>query len=178
MTKDEVRNMMKYFQSAYKTFYEGSNLSEVLIAWYDAFKDVDKSEAQIAARNYVRSNEYPPTIAGVFKQLDLIRQPDSYTDLWALIAKAARNSTYGAAEEFDKLPPICRSFVGSAANLKDFGQIDQGTLQTVVKSQFVKAAPQIRERQNVQYSLPAEVRMAIENAKRKLLEGNYDDQLL
>lgn len=178
MTKDEVRNMMKYFQTAYKTFYEGSNLSDVLTVWYDAFKEVDKYHAQIAARNYVQSNEYPPTIAGVYKQLDLIREPDSYTDLWALIAKAARNSTYGSAEEFDKLPPLCKSFVGSAANLKDFGQIDQGTLQTVVKSQFVKAAPQIKERQDVQYSLPAEVKIAIENAKLKLLEGDYDDQLL
>lgn len=170
MTRDEVKGMIMYLRSAYKGFCEGMNITDVVNVWYDQFKNEDAAVAQQATRNYTRSSEYPPTIAGIYEQINLIKQENTDAQLWDCIAKAARNSTYGSAEEFEKLPEVCKQFVGSPAGLKDLGQLDAGTLQTVVKGQFIKTAPQIREHRNVQMGLPAEVRQAIETAKVKLLE--------
>ena len=175
MTRDEVRAMMKYFDSAYRHFYEGANPSEVLEVWFGAFKGEDKDIVARACANYVKHNQYPPTIAGVFEQMNLMKEKETDTDLWALIEKAARNGTYGAVEEFEKLPPECQSFVGSPAALKDLAQVDTGTMNTVVKGQFLKRVGDIKERQEVQKGLPAEVRKAIEESKVRMLEGEYYD---
>ena len=171
MTKDEVRSMMKYFQTAYDGFYKNANLSDVLGVWCDAFKDVDKVCAEIAAKRYVDMNTRPPTIAGVKEQLRLITEEDEATAMWKYIVRAAKNSTYGSVEEFNKLPTECQRFVGSASALKDYGQVDPATLQTVVKAHFMKAIPSIKKHLDARYELPLEVREVIENAKaQRLLE--------
>ena len=172
MTKEQTIKLMEYFQVTYKGFYEGKDTKAVLTVWYDALRDENPTIVSQAARNYVRQNEYPPTIAGIFKQIDLIQQPETDTDLWALIEKAARNGTYNSVEEFNKLPPECQSFVGSPEALKDIAQADIGTLNTIVKGQFLKRVEAIKQHQRVQNGLPAEVRRALEESKlRMLMEG-------
>lgn len=175
MTKDDTKKMIMYLRTAYKGFCDGLDLTAVVNVWHDAFRDEDVHIVSEATRNYTKSCQYLPTIAGIQKQIDLIRNPQTDAELWALIVKAAKNSTYGAVEEYEKLPDICKKFVGSPTALKDFGQIDQGTLQTVVKSQFTKSAPMIRERTNVQSGLPDSVRAAIDAAKQRMLEARYEE---
>lgn len=171
MTREEVITMMKYFQSAYKGFYEGANTANVLAVWLDAFKDVDGEYALIAAKNYVKSNDYPPTVAGVMKQIDLIKSEND-TDLWASLHKAISNGVYNSEAEFKKLPPECKSFIGSPSALRDLAQTDTGTINTVVKGQFLKTITKIKEHQSVQNGLPFEVKAAIAESKRRLLEEN------
>ena len=170
MTKDEVRAMMKYFNSVYKNFYEGANIGDVLEIWADFFKDENKDLVAMACKNYVRSNQYPPTIAGIMEQMRLLKEKETDTDLWAMIQKAARNGTYGAEEEFNKLPPECQSFIGNPSTLKELAQIDSNTMNTIVKGQFLKRVEAIKEHQEVQRGLPAEVRQAIEASKMKMLQ--------
>lgn len=170
MTKDEIKKMILYFRTVYSGFCEDSNLTDVLNVWFDAFKDEDSRVVGTAAKNYVRSNRYPPTIAGVFEQIKLIKSQDTNTDLWAMIVKAAGNGTYHSVEEFEKLPEECKSFIGSPAALKDIAQADMGTLNTVVKGQFLKHVDSIKEHQEVQKGLPANVRQAIAESKMKLLQ--------
>lgn len=170
MTKDDTKKMIMYLRAAYPGFCEGEDLANVLKVWHDAFKDENTSVVSEATRNYTRSSKFPPTIAGIQEQINLIKRTDSDAELWAAITKAAKNSTYGAAEEFEKLPEICQQFIGSASALKDLGQISPETLQTVVKGQFAKTAPQIRQHRDVQRGLPADVRAVIEYEKMRLLE--------
>ena len=175
MTKQELITIMKYFQTVYPGFYQGANQTQVADAWLDAFGEFDAKLVQLAAKNYVRINEYAPTIAGVMKQLNLINKTETDTDLWALIVKAASNGIYGAEEEFKKLPPECQSFVGSPSGLKELAQIDTGTLETVVKGQFLKRVEAIKQHQEVQRGLPSEVRRAIEESRMRMLEGEIYD---
>lgn len=170
MTKEQIIGLMKYFQAAYKGFYEGKDTQAVMTVWHDALADEDPKIVSQAAKNYVRTSEFAPTVAGLMKQIDLIKRPQADTDMWALISKAASNGLYNSAEEFEKLPPECQSFLGSASALKDLAQTDTGTMNTVVKGQFLKRVEAIREHQTVQRGLPAEVRQAIEDSKRALLE--------
>lgn len=172
MTRDDTKKMILYLRMAYKDFCEDKNLANVIDVWHDAFKDEDVRVVSKATQNYVGSNEYHPTIAGIKKQIRLITEADTDTDLWAMIERAARNGTYGSVEEFEKLPPECQSFVGSPAGLKELATIDAGTMNTIVKGQFLKRAEAIKEHQEVQKGLSTEVRKAIENAK--LLERSEE----
>ena len=174
MTKEEIKKIIMYLRTVYQSFCEDANLTAVINVWYDAFRDENINVLYEAVRNYARSSEYPPTIAGIQNQIIMIREEETDTELWARIVKAAKNSTYGSVEEYAKLPPVCQKFLGSPAALKDFGQISEGTLETVVKGQFIKAAPQIRQHHYVQQGLPMEVRLAIADEKRKLLEDSYE----
>ena len=173
MTKDEVRTMLKYLDSAYRHFYEGVNPTDVLEVWADAFKDEERIVVAKACGNYVKLNPHPPTIAGIMKQVQLIKDAQTDTDYWALIQKAIGNSIYNSKEEFEKLPEVCKSFVGSASALRDMAQADTGVINTVVKGQFLKRVEAIREHQNVQKGLPVSVVMALEESK--MLEGETDD---
>lgn len=175
MTRDETKKMILYLHTAYKGFCEDKNLTNVVDVWHDAFKDDDVKLVSKATQNYVNANEYYPTIAGIRKQINLLKESETDTDLWALIQKAVRNGTYGAKEEFEKLPPECQSFVGSPASLKELAQIDTGTMNTIVKGQFLKRVEAIKEHQEVQRGLPVEVRQAIEESKLRMLEGEFYD---
>lgn len=175
MTREDTKKMIMYLRMAFRDFCSDKDLTMVVDVWHDAFKDEDTAVVSRATQNYVKHNPYPPTIAGIIEQMRLLKEKETDTDLWSLIQKAVRNGTYGAKEEFEKLPPECQSFVGSPASLKELAQIDTGTMNTIVKGQFLKRVEAIKEHQEVQKGLPAEVRQAIEESKLRMLEGEFYD---
>lgn len=174
MTKEQTIKIMEYFEAAYKGFYEGKDTRRTLLVWHDALQDEDPKIVQAAAKSYVRTHEFAPTVAGLLNQITLIKETMTDTDMWGLIYKAASKGLYNADEEYKKLPPECQSFLGSASALKDLAQTDTGTMNTVVKGQFLKRVEAIRQHQSVQKGLPAEVRIAIENSKARMLETEYE----
>lgn len=175
MTRDDVKKMIVYLQVAFPSFGEGQDSSALVEVWYDAFKNEDVKIVSRATQNYVVTSKFNPTIAGIFEQIRILTETGTDTDLWELIAKAARNGTYGSVEEFEKLPPECQSFIGSPAALKELAQIDSGTMNTIVKGQFLKRVEAIKQHQEVQRGLPSEVRRAIEESRMRMLEGEIYD---
>ena len=150
MTRDETKKMILYLRTAFSGFCEGANLADVVNVWFDAFKDEDSRVVGMAAKNYAKVSSYPPTIAGVMEQVRKIKSPETDADLWALIEKAASNGTYHSVEEFEKLPPECQSFIGGPSALKELAMTDMGTMNTIVKGQFLKQVRAIKEHQEVQ----------------------------
>ena len=171
MNRDQTIAIMKYFQTAFPGFYKDANPRDVLTIWCDAFKDEDPVIVQEAAKNYVKRRKFPPTIAELHEQIELIKNTNSFAELWTMIYKAASRSLYSAEEEFSKLPPECQAFVGDPSALRDLAQTDTGTMNTVVKGQFLKRIEAIAEHKAIQRGLPAEVRQAIAESKQRLLEG-------
>lgn len=175
MTREDTKKMIMYLRMAFRDFCSDKDLTMVVDVWHDAFKDEDTAIVSKATQNYVKHNPYPPTIAGIMEQISLMKNKETDTDLWALVQKAARNGVYGSEEEFEKLPPECQSFIGNTSALKELAQIDTGTMNTIVKGQFLKRVEAIKEHQEVQRGLPAEVRRAIEESKLRMLEGAKHD---
>lgn len=169
MTVDDTKRMIMYLRTAFPGFCDNTDLSIVVKVWHEAFQDESVHIVNQAVSNFVKSSEFQPTIAGIQKQINMIREAESDTDYWAMLHRAIGNSIYNSAEEFERLPPVCQSFVGSASALRDLAQADIGTINTVVKGQFLKRAEAIKERQNVQKGLPQVVRQAIEESKLKML---------
>ena len=110
MTREQTKKMILYLHMAYRDFCGDKDLTSVVNIWHDAFKDYDVKIVEIAAKNYVKTNEFAPTIAGIMKQIRQISKTETETDLWALIQKAASNGIYNSAEELR-----CRERIQSAS---------------------------------------------------------------
>lgn len=172
MTRKEFGSLVSVIRGVYldDEFLSDTESAEI---WYSFLKDISFAEAKIAVTKLAATSKWAPKIADIIEQVKLLHEivvdGDGDAELWSLIVKASKNSTYGAVEEFEKLPEECKRFLGSPTVLKDFGQIDPNTLQTVVKSQFLKLIPTIRKRTDYSNGLPMEVRQAIEDSKMRML---------
>lgn len=166
MTRDETKQILGYLQCAYPSAFGGDNLTATVNVWWDAFGDIDVHIVKHAVKNFVKTSKYAPTIAGIQEQIDLITSESMTVDLWGKMHKAISNGIYGANEEFEKLPPECKRFLGSSEALKDLAQCESGTINTVVKGQFMKRIDELQKHENVQSGIPAELRAVIAQSKQ------------
>lgn len=172
MNRQEFGSLIAVVRGVYldEKFLSDSGAAEI---WYSVLKDLDFAEVKVAVTKLAITSRWTPTIADIMAQIKLLRETvadsNGDTELWDLVVKASKNSTYGAVEEFNKLPRECQRFLGSPTVLKDFGQIDPSTLQTVVKGQFLKTIKAIKNHTEYSEGLPMEVKQAIEESKVRML---------
>lgn len=169
MTRDETKQILGYLQCAYPSAFGGDNLTATVNVWWDAFGDIDFKILKHAVRNFVKSSKYAPTIAGIQEQIDLITSEETNVDLWGRLHKAISNGIYGAKEEFEKLPPECKRFLGNAEVLKELAQSDSATINTVVKGQFMKRIDALEKHEKVQSGISDELKSVIARSKQTAL---------
>ena len=95
------------------------------------------------------------------------------TDLeaWALVRKALSNGTYGAEQEFAKLPPLVQKAVGSPANIREMAQADMESVATVFQSQFLRAYRSETQRAADLAKLSPKLRTLLEGTTANMIEG-------
>lgn len=174
MEKNETKQLLTLLKVAYPKTYNNmtaEEMRETLTLYFEMFKEIETVVIVAALKNYIKKNVYPPTIAGLQEQINLI-QPQGLSDaeMWVLISKACQNGYYGAKEEFEKLPDDCKRWLGSPQTLKELSQVEPDKFNTVVKGQFLKTITEIKKSNEAVRSLPAEVRQAIQGTNQKLLE--------
>jgi hypothetical protein len=146
LNKVETKKIMAILWAAYPGFYAKAgdmDKDAAVKLWQECFEEepYDLVSAAVYALIKTRPNSFPPTIGEVTAQIQRLTKPDEMTELeaWNLVAKALRNSFYGAAEEFAKLPPIVQRLVGAPAQLKEWAAMDTKTVQSVVASNFQRS---------------------------------------
>ena len=77
---------------------------------------------------------------------------------WALVSRALRNGTYGAEEEFNKLPDDVKRAVGSPEQLHNWATTDEKTVETVIQSNFMRTYRTVIERKNQTAMLPESIK--------------------
>ena len=82
-------------------------------------------------------------------------------EAWALVAKAIRNGTWGAKEEFEALPPQIQRIVGSPTQLSDWAKMDSDSVHSVVASNFQRSFRAKVKADKEYAALPSEVKLAI-----------------
>ena len=87
-------------------------------------------------------------------------------EAWSLVSKALRNGYYGAAEEFNNLPPLVQKAVGSPDNLRNWSQTDVKAIETVIQSNFMRSYVAIVKREYEIKKMPADVQALIENVNK------------
>lgn len=181
MTREETSQMLTILKAAYPNFYGKMSAKDgmaTLNLWTEMFAEDDVCVVKIALHRLIETHSvFPPDIAEVKSHIRMLVQAatgePTDEELWRMLRKAACNGTYGAVEEFEKLPPVLKRYCGSPSTIREMAVQDEKTLDTVVHGQFLRQISGIRERQEYHDSLPTAVRDAV-----RLSYGRLEDERL
>ena len=166
----EVITVLKVAYPSYYSKFSREELGAVVNLWERMFSNDDYQIVMLALEALIaRHSGYPPDIAALRRQIQEMAMAASGEptdeDLWNLLAQAAANGYYGYREEFERLPPLLRRYLGTPEHLRELALMDAATLGTVTKGQFLKQIGSIRQRQEFEAQLP--------DAARRLLAASY-----
>lgn len=164
MLKEETGQLLAILEVAYPNNYKNASLEErrnTLSLYYDMFCEYPTPIIVQALKNYIKVNQYPPTIAGLQEQIDFLFNKQDPAELWNLVKKAVCNSAYNSMKEFEKLPLVCQKWAGTHMTLKELSQVDIDTLNTVTRGQFMKTIGSLNQRELAQSTLPDNLKSQI-----------------
>ena len=169
MTREETAVVLRILKVSYPPFYSKfskDDMVAVLDLWSEMFADEDIRVVKVALYKLIETHKgYPPDIAALKEKIRelVVASTGEPTDeeLWQMLRRAVSNGYYGAREEFDRLPRVVQRYLGSSSALRDLAVIDEKTLNTVTKGQFLKQIVSLRERQEFADSLPEGVKEAV-----------------
>lgn len=146
MTRQETGIIMDILTTAYPAFYNGRNAPDMRMTvnlWAEMFAEDDVKIVAAAVKALIATDDkgFPPHIGAVKGRIRKISNPDEMTEqeAWTHIAKALRNSSYNAEEEFSKLPPILQDVVHAPQQLREWARMDEATVQSVVASNLQRS---------------------------------------
>lgn len=176
MTREETVKIIRIMCDCYPN-YKPNNLSETVDVWNMMLKDCIYEQVSVALKAYIRSDTsgFAPSIGQLIGKIQTISQPQELDGMtaWGLVSKALRNGTYGAVEEFNKLPPLVRRAVGMPDNLRNWATSDYQAIETVIQSNFLKNYRTVVARSEELKCMPPEIKSLIEKAN----ENSYEAQI-
>lgn len=165
MERTDVLAVMSVLRGAYPQFYRGIDKREAedtVNLWADLFSRDNPALVLAAVKSFIEADSkgFPPVPGQIKEKLRLLTEPEGMTELeaWGLVSRALKNGLYGAREEFERLPVICRRIVGSAETLREWSMLDPDHVQSVISSHFQRAYRNIAARERELDRLPAEVK--------------------
>lgn len=138
-------------------------------AWFGSLADVEYKACERAIQELSQVAVFPPTIAEIRSTVAKQRAPKSMlmtaAEAWALVEKAVRRSTYYAAEEFAKLPPVVQRAVGSSDVLKSWAGSESPADMGVHEATFKRSYGAIAESTMKERQLSPTLHAAIEGVR-------------
>lgn len=179
MTREETVKVIRIMCDCYPN-YKPNNLSETVDVWCMMLEDYSYSQVSVALKAYVTSNAsgFAPSIGELIAKIQMITQPQSLNEMeaWSLVSKALRNGTYGAVEEFSRLPTDVQEAVGSPDNLRNWATSDYKAIETVIQSNFIKTYRSVISRLEETKRIPVEIQKLIENANQNSLKAQIEQK--
>lgn len=142
MTKEEFKTLVKAMKAVYThpSFIPDKYAFDV---WYSMLHDLDYQTASAAIQKHMQSEEREPTVASIRKHAEQIngglRDEIGEMQAWSMVYRAICDSGYHADERFAELPEIIQRAVASPGNLREWGQMDTKTVNSVIQSQFLRS---------------------------------------
>lgn len=160
--------------------YKPSNLSETVDVWNMMLEEYSYSQISMALKTYVHSDTsgFAPSIGQLIGKIQTISQPQELDRMtaWGLVSKALRNGTYGAVEEFNKLPPLVKQAVGMPDNLKNWATSDYQTIETVIQSNFLRTYETVVKRANEINRMPDNIKSLIEKTNANSYKAQFQQK--
>jgi hypothetical protein len=154
--------------TTYPNFHP-ANLSNTVDVWAMMLEDFTYQEISLALKAYILTDAsgFAPSVGALVQK---VRKTEELNELeaWSMVSKALRNGTYGAEEEFAKLPPIVQKAVGAPSNLRQWAQTDADSVENVIQSNFIKTYRNVTKREQEQQALPMNLRNALETATNRV----------
>lgn len=165
MTREQVGKLLMTIQAYYPN-YNPPDKEITLNAWYIMLAEYPEELVLQALRACIATNTsgFAPDVGQIMSKIQTISQPQELDGMtaWGLVSKALRNGTYGAVEEFNKLPPLVRQAVGMPDNLKNWAASDYQTIETVIQSNFLRTYETVVKRANEINRMPDNIKSLIE----------------
>lgn len=182
MNTVETKMIMAVLWAAYPGFYAkaGSLDRDAAVKlWQECFaqEPFELVNAAVYALIKTRPNSFPPAIGEVTAQIQRLTKPDEMTamEAWNLVAKALRNSVYGATEEFAKLPPAVQRIAHSPSQLREWALMDADTVQSVIASNFQRSYAARQKSDREFEALPPTVRQYVASITDKVAKALPSD---
>lgn len=160
--------------------YKSNNLSETVDVWQMMLDEYSYNQVSIALKAYVTSDTsgFAPSVGEIVAKIQLVSQPQELDGMaaWGLVSKALRNGTYGAVEEFNKLPPLVRQAVGMPDNLKNWATSDYQTIETVIQSNFLRTYETVVKRANEINRMPDDIKSLIEKTNANSYKAQIEQK--
>ena len=160
--------------------YKPNDISETVDVWNMMSSDYDYNLVAMALKAYILSDTsgFAPNIGKLVAKIQTISQPQELDGMtaWGLVSKALRNGTYGAVEEFNKLPPLVRQAVGMPDNLKNWATSDYKTIETVIQSNFLRTYETVVKRANEINRMPDNIKSLIEKTNANSYKAQIEQK--
>lgn len=165
MTREQVGKLLMTIQAYYPN-YNPPDKEITLNAWHIMLAEYPEELVLQALRACITTNTsgFAPDVGQIMSKIQTISQPQELDGMaaWGLVSKALRNGTYGAVEEFNKLPPLVKQAVGMPDNLKNWATSDYQTIETVIQSNFLRTYETVVKRANEINRMPDDIKSLIE----------------
>lgn len=151
MTRNDVVKIFIVIRTAYPNFYKDMKKEELdttIDLWTEMFAHENTQLVVAAVKNLINTFKWPPTIADIKEEMYKLTEVETETpiEIWNKIKSAIGRAGYYAAEEFEKLPEVAKTFVGSPRQLREWAlSIDYN--DSVVKGQFLKQYEVLKKRE-------------------------------
>lgn len=169
MNKTEAAKIIAILQVNYPENFRGKSddvIKATVDLWARAFADEPYALVSAAVMTHMVSdtNRFMPPVGVIKAKIAEMLKPDEMTEqeAWGMVANALRNSTYGAEEEYAKLPPAVQRAVGGASQLRDWAMMDTETVQSVVASNFQRSYRVASQRERDWEKLPSGLRTYVQ----------------
>lgn len=161
--------------------YKPNNLSETVDVWQMMLDEYSYNQVSIALKAYVTSDTsgFAPSVGEIVAKIQLVSQPQELDGMaaWGLVSKALRNGTYGAVEEFNKLPPLVKQAVGMPDNLKNWATSDYQTIETVIQSNFLRTYEVVVKRETEISRMPDNIKSLIEKTNVNSYKAQIEQKI-
>ncbi len=179
MTREETVKIIRIMCDCYPN-YKPNNLSETVDVWNMMLNNYSYEQVSVALKAYINSDisGFAPSIGQLIGKIQTISQPQELDGMaaWGLVSKALRNGTYGAVEEFNKLPPLVKQAVGMPDNLKNWATSDYQTIETVIQSNFLRTYETVVKRANEINRMPDNIKSLIEKTNANSYKAQIEQK--
>ena len=179
MTREQVGKLLMTIQAYYPN-YNPPDKEITLNAWYIMLAEYPEELVLQSLRACIATNTsgFAPDVGQIMSKIQTISQPQELDGMaaWGLVSKALRNGTYGAVEEFNKLPPLVRQAVGMPDNLKNWATSDYQTIETVIQSNFLRTYETVVKRANEINRMPDNIKSLIEKTNANSYKAQIEQK--
>ena len=179
LTREETVKIIRIMVDSYPN-YKPNDISETVDVWNMMLSDYDYNLVAMALKAYILSDTsgFAPSIGQLVAKIQTISQPQELDGMaaWGLVSKALRNGTYGAVEEFNKLPPLVKQAVGMPDNLKNWATSDYQTIETVIQSNFLRTYETVIKRANEINRMPDNIKLLIEKTNANSYKAQIEQK--
>lgn len=141
MNEEQVRELLMLIDANSYSDFKVTSVEATTRVWLMTLQDYPYEQVMFALTEYFKTGgHFAPKPSDL---IEIIKSSEDYGDLGeieasTLVMKALKNSIYNARKEFDKLPPLVQTAVGSARQLEVWAKDEDFNLE-VVQSNIQRA---------------------------------------